>query len=298
MLDKKDLYTYQILEPINEDTTGLQIGTTIIAYEIRRYIDVRNLVNTFAYQIFCTQRIIIPNQYSPGAIDCTNGFSGYPAIVANSITPNNPPEHQKQWITDYSPRTVNASINQTISDGSNTSGSTTWQATSGSSTSESNTFGVSATLGMWGEDPNASISANASTTSGSSTSNSTTTGTQSTVGSVSSVGDTFSIKEWACYANTDSTDSQINWVWGQEYPWDVIQYRAGTKNSLITLPSFVQEVMKSPNDQQLLPPSLLSQFGVDFTMKASWIVEPTEDGVASFQHVLDYFTGAHQWDAS
>lgn len=169
MLDKKDLYTYQILEPINEDTTGLQIGTTIIAYEIRRYIDVRNLVNTFAYQIFCTQRIIIPNQYSPGAIDCTNGFSGYPAIVANSITPNNPPEHQKQWITDYSPRTVNASINQTISDGSNTSGSTTWQATSGSSTSESNTFGVSATLGMWGEDPNASISANASTTSGSST---------------------------------------------------------------------------------------------------------------------------------
>ncbi len=291
MLDTKDLYTYQILKPINDDT-GVRIGTTIIAYEIRRYIDVRNLKNTFAYQIFCTQRIIIPGAYTPGSTDSiATEYTNYSAIVSNTITPDL--STKQLWIVDYSPRTINASINQTLSDDSSSGTGASWQQTIGSSTAESNTFGASASLGIWGTDPNASVSVNASQTSSTGTNNSTTSGTQSNIGSVSSIGDSFSIKEWAAYAFTDTADSQITWVWGQEYPWDVLQYRDGNEGNIVP-PSFVQDIMQSP-DGQLLPPSLLSQFGVDFTMKAAWIVEPTAGGHARFQHEINYYTGSHQW---
>ncbi len=297
MIDAKDLYTYQIVEKLtNSDHTV--IGTTIISYEIRRYIDVRNLLDSFAYQIFCTQRIIIPcsSTYTPTLN--TNAYLDYPAIVTNNISFKSPSKKQVQWIVDYNPRTINTSVSLTNSQGSQDDSSTTWQQSSGSTTSQSNTYGSSANLGFWGSDITGGISSNSSNTTGNSASTSVTNGTQTGISSVSSAGDSFTVKEWAAYTFTDPTDASINWVWGQEYPWNVLLYRFDNGGDTIVLPSFVQELMQDGSSGQLLPPSSLSQFGVDFSMKVGWLVQPTPEATVHFEHEINYYTASHQLVAS
>lgn len=182
----------------------------------------------------------------------------------------------------------------TNSQGAQNDSSTTWQQSSGSTTSQSNTYGGSANLGFWGSDTTGGVSGNYSNTSGTSNSNSITSGTQSGISSVSSTGDSFSVKEWAAYTFTDPTNASINWVWGQEYPWNVIQYRFNNGGEAIELPSFVQELLQDGSQGQLLPPSSLAQFGIDFSMKAAWLVQPTSAATIEFNHELNYYTASHQ----
>jgi hypothetical protein len=104
-----------------------------------------------------------------------------------------------------------------------------------------------------------------------------------------------SVKDWACYSYLDSGHS-LTWVWGQEYPWNVLQYRptAGT------LPDFVAALLifgHADKDPVLLPPSELSQFGLDFTMKSLWVITPA-DGRATITQTVDYYTATQKLDTT
>src|SRR5882724_11096006 len=105
MINARDLNTYYAMVPLT-DKSGNAFGVTIISYEIRRYRDLRNLLDTFAYQVRCTQRIVIPNAtpYVPG--DVANAadliFSEYPAVVMNNIACN--VQSPSAEIVSYSPR--------------------------------------------------------------------------------------------------------------------------------------------------------------------------------------------------
>ncbi len=101
-----------------------------------------------------------------------------------------------------------------------------------------------------------------------------------------------SVKDWACYTSLDQSNSSITWNWAQEFPWDIIKFRnnAGAEN--ITLPNYVENLLT--DGTQAFPPSQLSQFGIDFVMKATWIVEGNTQITAN--HVFDYFTATHNLD--
>lgn len=297
MLKLNDLYTYhtvQSLEYVVPTTTVTKrVGTTIISYEIRPYRDVRNLSEALAYQVLCTQRIVIPNQkpYTPGGLDVEH-FHAYPAVVMNQIsltaTESGTPTHPE--LVSYSPRTLNASVVTSVSSGSGTSGAATMQHTNGSSTSQSNSFGASASLGFFGDVVTGGLSIDYEHGWGSEQSRSASAGSETGSSRHRDSSESMSVKDWACYASLDPHSSSPTWVWGQEYPWNVIQYRNTLKGSNITLPNFVTGVLY--DGTQLFPPSELSQFGIDFTMKAVWIVKTTAP--VDIVHTVNYYTAYHK----
>ncbi len=303
----KDLYTYTTnITPLIDPNTTKTVGTTVISYEIRTYRDTRNLSNTLAYQVLCTQRIIIPNSksatYVVGAQDIkpATGFSDYPAMIQNSIAITNPNGGGAPVLVKYTPKTINASVNISNSSDSGTSASVSYQHTRGSSTSQSNTYGASVSLGFFGEDPTGGISADYSHTSGSEQSQSNSTGSDTGRNSQNSAGESMSVQDWACYSYIDTQDSTPTWVWGQEYPWDVIKFNnddnGGSTNN-INLPDFVKPLLGDAT--QALPPSQLSLFGVDFTMKCVWIMVPAlepvgpDTGTVTITHTMNYCTASH-----
>lgn len=295
MINPKDLHTFHTVQPlvVTNPTTQVKttVGTTIISYEIRRYRDLRNLADTPAYQVLCTQRIVIPNinGYTPGSDDIQI-FDNYPAVVSNQVSMSGEPSGSSPELVTYSPRTVNSSVMTSVSSGQGDNASATIQHTSGSSTSQSNSFGASASIGMFGELPTASFSTSYDHTHSSERSKSASSASASGHSSQESSGDSMTVKDWACYTSLDPDDSTVTWIWGQEYPWNVLQYRNNNNTASIVLPNFVNPLLY--DGTQLLPPSQLSQFGLDFTMKAAWIVQSTES--LSLTHQIQYFTATHQ----
>jgi hypothetical protein len=100
-----------------------------------------------------------------------------------------------------------------------------------------------------------------------------------------------SMKDWGSYVQFDSAGLTPTWIWGQEYPWDLIQFR-NVENDYVVLPPYV--VDRLYDGTQVYPPSELSLFGVDFVSKVAWLVTP-KSGLASsqsisFTHTLTYCT--------
>ncbi|KAF0810918.1 hypothetical protein A167_00405 [Alcanivorax sp. S71-1-4] len=292
MLNRKDFYTFHAAQPLihKNAATGIAttIGTTITRYEIRRYRDVRNLADTLAYQVLCTQRIVIPNAtaYTPGGANVTL-FANYPAVVTNHITLAGA---QAQELVDYSPRTVNSSVVTSVSSSAEHGASTTMQHTSGSSTSQSNSFGASAQIGFFGDVLTGGVSVDASHSWGSDHSKSVSAGNEAGSSRQQDSNDSMTVKDWACYTTLDPVDSSPTWVWGQEYPWNVIQFRNTNNTDNILLPAYVNALLT--DGTQLFPPSQLSQFGIDFTMKAAWVLKGADS--LTVTHAIDYFTATHQ----
>ena len=227
ILNIKDLYTYEKIVKL-QDGNKDSVGTTVIHYEIKRYKDVRNLNpslkdTTLAYQILCTQRIIIPNSapYEIGPQISTE-FSDYPAAIANLM--NVMADYVTVELVNYSPRTINAAVTTSTSTGSGSTSNTTRQHTSGSTTSQSNSFGASASVGFSGGLPTADVSANYEHSSGSDTSNSSSGGSDTGNNTQHSSSESMSVKDWACYSYLNPENTSPRWVWGQEYPWNVLIY--------------------------------------------------------------------------
>ena len=306
MLSVKDLYCYTTTQLIGS------AGKSLIRYEIHRYQDTRNLENTLAYVVVCTHRILIPNgtAYQVGA-DTAGfaGYSGYPAAVTNSLTiaPSPAAPETSIVLRELFPRTLNASISTSLETQAGDSSSSTKQQASGSSTSQSNTFGVSLSGGMFGELPVFNLGVDYQHSWGSGTFNSTSTGTGTGQQSGSSSDETMSVKDWSAYGQSDATGQIPTWVWGQSYPWDVILYNQSQDGTNIILPPFIQSRMMttvtssaqgSPTYTTFaMPPSQLSLFGLDFTMKASWLIA-FPDGVTApetvqITHDLKCFTANH-----
>lgn len=306
MINPKDLYIYATTQPIGT------VGTSLIQYEIHRYHDFRSQTNTLAYIVVCTHRIIVPaaTPYqvgpNPGAF---TGYSNYPAAIANNITAAAGPSASDATVLlkELFPRTLNASISTSIEEQASTNNSLTTQQSSGSSTSQSNTFGVAISGGFFGELPVGNLSLDYQHSWGSGTFASTGSGTDAGHQAGSTSGETMSIKDWSSYGYADAKSKSPNWVWGQSYPWDVILYNQSQSSGTVTLPPFVRSRLMTtiiggtptaPTYTTFaLPPSQLSLFGLDFTMKASWLIEFPK-GVAapetvSLTHNLSYYTASH-----
>lgn len=296
MINPKDLYTFHTVQPLvyKNTTTGIPttVGTTVTRYEIRRYRDVRNLADSFAYQILCTQRIVIPNAtpYTPGEANITL-FANYPAVVTNQITLEGA---QAPELVDYSPRTLNSSVVTSVSSSSGLGTSATMQHTSGSSTSQSNSFGASAQVGFFGDVLTGGVSVDASHSWGSGHSKSVSAGNETGSSRQEGSNDSMTVKDWACYTALDANDSSPTWVWGQEYPWNVIQIRNTNSTDNVVLPEYVKTLLT--DGTQVFPPSQLSQFGIDFTMKAVWVVKGADS--LTVTHSIDYLTATHQLNGS
>jgi hypothetical protein len=105
-----------------------------------------------------------------------------------------------------------------------------------------------------------------------------------------------SVKDWASYAFLDVNKQQPSWVWGQEYPWNIIDFRASANGSVIDLPAYVQGLLCDGGF--LYPPSQISQFGLNFVAHAKWLfyldgAAGADDETVSFTHNLTYWTGSH-----
>lgn len=311
MINPKDLYCYATTQPIGT------VGQSIIQYEIHRYSDIRGLSTRLAYVIICTHRIVIPNAtpYVVGANSAAfTSYTDYPAVVTNTITastaPNGTPSNV--LLRELFPRTLNANISTSLDTQAGSSNTSTNQQTTGSSTSQSNTFGVSLSGGFFGELPVGSLTVDYQHSWGSGAYQSNSSGTGTGYQASSSSGETMSIKDWSSYGQADSSGQTPTWIWGQSYPWDVILYNQSQDGTNIDLPPFIQSRLmatltggssSAPTYTTFaLPPSQLSLFGIDFTMKASWLIE-FPDGVTapetiSLSHDLNYYTASHTLSGS
>ena len=283
---------------LTNGANGPVFGTSIAQYEVHKRRDVRNLGSTMGYIVMLRHRVIVPNQtgYSPGPSSNT-GYNNYPAILVNnvSISANN---DALITLRQIFPRTLNSTVSTSQSANDGTNNTVTNENTSGSSNTNVNTFGVSLTGGFFGELPMGSLTLDYSHSWEHSTYDSATAGTAAGTTHSLGAGESMSVKDWSSYGYLDQSAIDPTWVWGQTYPWDVIQYNQSSNQSNINLPSFV--IDRLLNGTLVLPPSQLSQFGLDFTMTASWLVDfpsgVTQDETIQISHTTTSYTASH--DAS
>ena len=254
-----------------KDGQGALFGKSINEYQIYRRTDISNLSNTKGYFVSAKQRFIIPNlnSYSVGS-SSTDSYTNYPAILENktSLAINNSGVAR---ISHIFPRTLNSSVTISSSSTSETASSVTHQDTSGSSTSNVNTFDVNANVGFFGDSPTGDLGLSYSHSWVRGTSNEASSGGVDTASSNTAFSNAMSVKDWSAYSQLSNDNLSLSWVWGQRYPWDVILYNHATTGDDVSLPDFVKDRLIS--DKLILPPSELSLFGLDFTAQAAWVIE-------------------------
>jgi hypothetical protein len=193
------------------------------------------------------------------------------------------------------PKTLNASVSTTVNADNGTSTNQSQQNTSGSSHTNVNTFGVGLQLGMFGPLPMGTLSADYSHSWEHTVMDSGTTGTGSSASHGTGSSASMSIKDWSAYGALDATSVNPTWIFGQSYPWDVIQYNQSSNGSQINLPEFVQAQLL--NGTLVLPPSQLAQFGLDFTTVGNWLIDfpqgITSDETITIDHRISSFTASH-----
>ena len=320
MLNASDLYKQVEVISINgKDAKGnpAQIGTLITEYEVHAYRDVRNLTACRSYHISCKQRVVIPNAKPPDYGSPTNVFSGYPAIWQSTIALNPVSKSDPFQLIDYTPKTLNAAITSSLNASTAQDTNISGQYTTGSSTAVTNSYEVSANLGFSGMALTGGVS-------GSYGHSETDTKEQSysagaSVGRNVDVGssNTMSIKDWASYGFTDALNQAPSWIWGQEYPWNVLEYYYTDSGQYILLPDFVQKRLvyslpapsgaavggdPAPAKEYVVPPSNLSLYGINFLASARWVYPAATPSSAieniTVTHTVDYWSGSHSLDSA
>jgi hypothetical protein len=295
MINKSDLYRQTLEHSLSAG--GNTFGSLHATYEVHEVTDVRNLTWSRAYRLTCTQRLIVPNG-STFAFDPTaTGYGPYPVLASCTVAVTPLVAGDVRLLT-YSPRTLNSAVTTARSDGLGSSKTDSRQHTTGSSTSATNTFGINASLGFFGEEDTGDFGFDFSHSSTSEASDSRTSGRDTSTNQNTNASDSMSVKDWACYASLNPKDlTSPTWIWGQEYPWDVIAFRH-TPSDDVQLPQYIVDrlVDTTVSPPLVYPPSQLSEFGIDFTMKAAWLVtlpdELTEETLA-LNHQVEYMTGNH-----
>ena len=288
---RDDLFTVRKVYAL---TDGVRFGTLAAEYRARRYRRASslgraddgdydtNLAEPETYLVSCKLRLSVPN---PAPVDLTPGqilaYQSYPVIVSSAVKLDlgaTPPAGMETVLRDYSPRSLNASVNTERYDTASTDMGMNQTHSTGSSnaTTTSGNYSVLPINDSW------SVSSTSSTMDEDSRSTSEETGTQA------GASDTISIKDWATYSRVDASYASIAWIWGQEYPWDCLQFGDAAQ-----LPQFI--IRRMTDGKNLFPPSNLSQFGVDFVSSATWEVKTgTSAPNVSFKHEIDCVTGTHQ----
>ena len=302
MLKIHDVYASALEVPLQaDDGSGpTTYGRAHLRYEVRQLSDVRNLTFVRAYVVTSRVRVVLPNPntFAVTANDA-RAFADYPALFRWGMSVSGPSAASASLVR-YAPRTVNTSVGQAASQNQGSNAGTSSERTVGSSVSQTNSFGLNLSGGFFGEDPTGSLGGDftysktresfSSNTSGSSAGTTEDAGTSATM----------SIKDWAAYSFTDTTGVMPTWVWGQEYPWDVIQFRytASPGSDDVAVPYTVQVRLVDLEDDTHLafPPSHLALFGVDVTMLATWRVDlPTgiDEQNVTVEHSFAYARGSH-----
>jgi hypothetical protein len=301
MTGAKDFYTWFERVPITlaDDTQpsgNKQIGMLLVEYQAHRFVDVRNLAVKRGYHLTCVQRVIIPNDSFRDFGAQTIDSYAYPAMVISEVQPIGAGD---LYLIDYAPKTLNSALttSRNNSVGDNVQSST--EHTSGSSTSETNTWEVSSNIGFFGGDLTGGVSAGSSSSTTHEYSTSDSTGASRGSDVVNATSDTMSIKDWGSYASVDNSNQSLRWFWGQQHPWDVFMYHNIDKAGDIALPASIECLLYDKG--QLFPPSQLSLFGVNLVSKASWLClqrDGAPDEAISFKHKLITFTGRHGVDGN
>ena len=273
------------------------IGSVRAEYKVRQLRDVRNLSSGCVYQITCKQRIVIPNAtaFSP-AVKGSLLFDGYPAMLTSTMTVGTAAR-----LIDYAPRTINTTVSSSSSQNDGTTQTTSRQQTVGSSISQTNSFSTSLSAGMSEAGPSLGMSIDQGHSTTVESNRSQSSGLDRGVDRQLGTSNSMSIKDWASFTYLDPASMTPTWVWTQEYPWDILQYRYSAAGNFVKLPDFVIcrlfDNPKAPT--QAFPPSQLSLFGIDFVMTATWDVELPSDinqQIVSVGQAIQYTTASHGID--
>lgn len=287
------------VEITNGDGGG-SFGRSLTKYTVYRRRDVRNLNHLLGYAVIMQQRIIIPNStpYKPGQ-NQNLSYTNYPAVISNelSIKANN---NATIELRNMFPRTLNSQVSTTESTADQNGNMTNHQSTTGSTNTNINTYsvGLGGSGGEMMDLPMWSIGLNwgHSHTDENSHMRSNTTGGGSSSDHSTSSASSMSIKDWSSYGYLDSAGVSPKWVWGQTYPWDVIQFNQTKDGTTIDLPDFVTDRLITSSGL-VLPPSQLSMFGLDFSMTSGWLIDfpegQTNDETLTIDHSVQCFTASH-----
>jgi hypothetical protein len=296
-------------DAISQDEIS-QIGVLLSEYEVTQYWDLRTASSTpdgsfiTAYIVNLRQRLTISNGTTVTFGAPITAYTSYPILAQQSVTPTwNADAALVCYVEDYSPKTLNAAVSTSSNQGTNSSVASSTQHSSGSSTAVTNSYEVSATAGFFGVDPTGSVTAGFSSSTTQSQESSDSRGSTHELGAVSGNASAMSVKDWCSYAVLDPTKQNLSWIWGQEYPWNVIDFNSVSGDTQqVDLPIFVQERLldagQAPADNPFLyPPSQISQFGMNFVAHGRWVfLVPTPgpaDEEVTFNHVVNYWEGSH-----
>ncbi|MFA5962733.1 MAG: hypothetical protein WC804_01830 [Sphingomonas sp.] len=292
----RDLNTQSTTLPLVSN--GVNVGSTTIQYEVRKYVDLRNLGQSNWFVVTCTQRVILTNAnaFSPAGGQVTS-FDWYPALFTNQVTVEDPDAViEKIAILDYFPRTLNTAVTASQNDSASSNTTVSQFYTSGSTTAQTNSYTTSVSEGFSGMTPTLQVSSGSDSASTYETSNAATSGNAVDNGAQFSNASSMSIKDWGSFAQLDPTGTSPTWIWGQEYPWDLIDFRnVDTTTDTVILPEYVQNRLY--DGVQVYPPSELSLFGVNFVSQVSWLIQPDpakfQTNSISFTHALTLCNATH-----
>ena len=257
-------------------------------YSVTRYIDTRDLTQAPSFLVTCLQRFIIFPKESFDFGKTPASYSDYVALLEAELRPVVSEGTQIRLI-DYWPRTLNAAVSTDISETGTQENGVLRQHTSGSSTSTTNSFGVNlgVTGGVGAEGPTGSGTLGGNFEHSSTRSSS----VEDTVGSSLSRSmqltgaASITIKDWASFATIVESESNghpsLRWIWGQEYPWDLFQFRAANDAGDVELPKFMQDRLGDAVAGWVAPPSQLAMFGLDLVAHATWQVIPPDGAIMS-----------------
>lgn len=305
------------------DNSNKVIGVDTITYKIIKLCDTKNLTESSKYSVTVKHRILVGGSgWKIGGNYQAAGFQNYPIMmsVQSGIVDSKPLLENKNIILKrIFPKTINTNVEQSSNKSTGDSTSQAKQTSSGSSSSNVNTFGVDVSGGWFVDGPVGSVGLNYSHTweNTNSESNNFDNGHASDIQITS--GNQMSVKDWSAYSSVQNLNQSdaifkgefIHWNWGQTYPWNIFEYSETASGSNILLPADIvarllyssgSDSSDSPIQNILLPPSNLSLFGLDFTMAAEWHVtfpKPLKSiETLQFQHVVNVIQGSHSFTTS
>lgn len=198
-------------------------------------------------------------------------ISIYPALMDCNLSYNTCNEIQ---FIEIFPRTLNSEMSSSITDDEGTNKNSSHSYTSGSSNSQSNSFGVNigySTLQGF----SAGVDYRLAIENSSHRSNTIANDTGYRLGQ--SVQVSMSIKDWGAFGIINQKEKQVDWKWGQTYPWDAISFNQRDYENFILLPGYMTRRLLINETKSLTSPNHLSMYGVDFLMTSKTKIKITDN---------------------
>lgn len=297
MINLDELYAYAVDYDINGQGSEGVIGKLTFTYEARQVISVKNLKKIVSYNVMCTHRITLtnPSRYDLVPLKIAD-YNSYPAMISIETEPEF--ENNDLKIIDYAPRTLNTTVMTSTSQSDGTNNSYTNQHTSGSSTSQTNSYETNLGIGFFGDMATGNAGFGYGQSNTRSFDNSNSVGSEKGTSRSSSSDSSMSIMDWGSYATLDAQRIKPKWIWGQEYPWDVIRFRCCPSSNEVVIPQFIKNRLfdLSCKPPVVFPPSHLSLFGLDFSMAATWnmsLGNTIKGHSIKFKHIFKLLTASH-----